>query len=112
MKGLLIKLFLYVTIQIGHIKVFVFFAQWNCERRLRGEEENVFVHVGECNQVSPIFVSNEEDCPSKCSHQLRPVCDSNGITHPNLCAYKLYRCLQRKVGNKYKINFPERFNII
>nr|CAD2164380.1 unnamed protein product [Meloidogyne enterolobii] len=76
------------------------FAQWNCERRLRGEEENVFVHVGECNQVSPIFVSNEEDCPSKCSHQLRPVCDSNGITHPNLCAYKLYRCLQRKSGIK------------
>uniref|UniRef100_A0A1I8BX43 Kazal-like domain-containing protein n=1 Tax=Meloidogyne hapla TaxID=6305 RepID=A0A1I8BX43_MELHA len=66
------------------------FAQWNCERRLRGEEENVFVHVGECNY--------EEECPSKCSHHLRPVCDSNGITHPNLCAYKLYRCLQRKSG--------------
>lgn len=31
------------------------FAQWNCERRLRLQEERILIHIGKCHSNSPIF---------------------------------------------------------
>ncbi|KAL3116660.1 hypothetical protein niasHT_000738 [Heterodera trifolii] len=69
------------------------FARWNCERKKRGTEEKIFVHLGECNLVSPVFqlkVNGKKQylyrnrighrmkkCPTKCSRKVKSVCDSN-----------------------------------
>uniref|UniRef100_A0AC34GVT2 Kazal-like domain-containing protein n=1 Tax=Panagrolaimus sp. ES5 TaxID=591445 RepID=A0AC34GVT2_9BILA len=36
--------------------------------------------------------SLEEVCPSKCSKHYKPVCDTNGMTHPNLCIFQINEC--------------------
>ncbi|KAL3097016.1 hypothetical protein niasHS_002732 [Heterodera schachtii] len=77
------------------------FARWNCERKKRGTEEKIFVHLGECHLVSPVFQLKDEKCPTKCSRKVKAVCDSNGLSHPNLCAYQMHSCLQRKNGRPF-----------
>ncbi|KAL3119172.1 hypothetical protein niasHT_003955 [Heterodera trifolii] len=77
------------------------FARWNCERKKRGTEEKIFVHLGECNLVSPVFQLKDEKCPTKCSRKVKSVCDSNGLSHPNLCAYQMHSCVQRKNGRPF-----------
>uniref|UniRef100_A0A914GTX2 Kazal-like domain-containing protein n=1 Tax=Globodera rostochiensis TaxID=31243 RepID=A0A914GTX2_GLORO len=77
------------------------FAQWNCGKRARGAEERILVHLGECNLVSPIFELKDEKCPTKCSRHYKSVCDSNGLSHPNLCAYQMHSCHQRKNGRPF-----------
>ncbi|KAI1729799.1 kazal-type serine protease inhibitor domain-containing protein [Ditylenchus destructor] len=73
------------------------FAQWNCERRMEGLEERILVHIGVCHLVSPVFGLDEEVCPGRCSKQWKPVCDTNAVTHPNLCAFQMHNCHQRKM---------------
>uniref|UniRef100_A0A183CHC5 Kazal-like domain-containing protein n=1 Tax=Globodera pallida TaxID=36090 RepID=A0A183CHC5_GLOPA len=77
------------------------FAQWNCGKRASGAEERILVHLGECNLVSPIFELKDEKCATKCSRHYKSVCDSNGLSHPNLCAYQMHSCHQRKNGRPF-----------
>ncbi|TMS36132.1 hypothetical protein L596_003378 [Steinernema carpocapsae] len=72
------------------------FSHWNCERRKSNLEQRVLVHVGPCHSGSLLFNLNDEVCPSKCARNWRPVCDSHGTTHPNLCTFQMYNCKARK----------------
>uniref|UniRef100_A0A1I7ZJ00 Kazal-like domain-containing protein n=1 Tax=Steinernema glaseri TaxID=37863 RepID=A0A1I7ZJ00_9BILA len=88
------------------------FSKWNCERRRANKELGVLVHVGPCHAGSPLFnlkvtlilpcggyiITQEEVCPTKCSRDYRPVCDSHGTTHPNLCTFQMYNCKARKAN--------------
>ncbi|KAK0396493.1 hypothetical protein QR680_001738 [Steinernema hermaphroditum] len=74
------------------------FSNWNCEQRRANLEQRVLVHVGPCHAGSPLFNLKEEVCPTKCSRDYRPVCDSHGTTHPNLCTFQMYNCKARKAG--------------
>uniref|UniRef100_A0A914BWJ7 Kazal-like domain-containing protein n=1 Tax=Acrobeloides nanus TaxID=290746 RepID=A0A914BWJ7_9BILA len=71
-------------------------AQWNCERRIRGLEERVLVHIGHCHVLSPVFSLEDELCPSKCSKRYKPVCDTKGNTHLNLCTFQMVNCKERQ----------------
>uniref|UniRef100_A0A0N5C960 Agrin n=1 Tax=Strongyloides papillosus TaxID=174720 RepID=A0A0N5C960_STREA len=74
-------------------------AKTNCRRRLQRKEETVLVHIGRCMEYSPVFEMKNERCPSNCSKEYKPVCDTNNMTHPNLCIYQMYNCEQRKRKN-------------
>ncbi|KAI6202254.1 Agrin [Aphelenchoides besseyi] len=73
------------------------FAQWNCEHRANGLEERVLVHVGVCRNNSLVFTMDNEVCPTTCSKNYKPVCDSDQITHPNLCTFQKINCIHRKM---------------
>uniref|UniRef100_A0A915E7C0 Kazal-like domain-containing protein n=1 Tax=Ditylenchus dipsaci TaxID=166011 RepID=A0A915E7C0_9BILA len=73
------------------------FAEWNCERKLRDQEQRILVHIGACQIISPVFQLNQEECPHKCSKQYKPVCDTNGLTHPNLCTFQMFNCHHRRM---------------
>ncbi|KAI6233845.1 hypothetical protein M3Y99_00876800 [Aphelenchoides fujianensis] len=72
-------------------------AQRNCEHRANGVEERVLVHVGICRNNSLVFTMENEMCPTTCSKNYKPVCASDGITHPNLCTFQMINCRQRKM---------------
>uniref|UniRef100_A0A0K0ESL9 Agrin n=1 Tax=Strongyloides stercoralis TaxID=6248 RepID=A0A0K0ESL9_STRER len=74
-------------------------AKTNCIRRLQGKEETVLVHIGRCMEYSPVFDMKNEKCPSNCLKEYKPVCDTNDMTHPNLCVFQMYNCEQRKRKN-------------
>ncbi|KAE9556354.1 hypothetical protein FO519_000394 [Halicephalobus sp. NKZ332] len=76
------------------------FANWNCERRINGQDERVLVHVGFCHKNSPVFTLEEEVCPTKCPKNYKHVCDTSGVTHLSLCNFQIHNCEQRKLGNK------------
>lgn len=42
----------------------------------------------------------EEICPTRCAKIHKRVCDTSGATHLSLCAFQIYNCQQRKLGNK------------
>ncbi|CAD5216224.1 unnamed protein product [Bursaphelenchus okinawaensis] len=71
-------------------------AQWNCKMRQHKIEERVLVHVGACRANSLTFSLAKEECPKQCTNQYKPVCDSQGMTHPNLCTFQMFNCRQRK----------------
>uniref|UniRef100_A0A1I7RZY9 Serine protease inhibitor n=2 Tax=Bursaphelenchus xylophilus TaxID=6326 RepID=A0A1I7RZY9_BURXY len=71
-------------------------AQWNCKMRQHKLEERVLVHVGACRSNSLMFSLKDEECPKQCTNQYKPVCDSQGMTHPNLCTFQMFNCRQRK----------------
>uniref|UniRef100_A0A0N4ZIU7 Agrin n=1 Tax=Parastrongyloides trichosuri TaxID=131310 RepID=A0A0N4ZIU7_PARTI len=74
-------------------------AKTNCLRRLEKKEESILVHIGRCGLYSPIFDMKNEKCPSNCSKEYKPVCDTNDMTHPNLCIFQMYNCELRKRKN-------------
>uniref|UniRef100_A0AC35U7Q2 Agrin n=1 Tax=Rhabditophanes sp. KR3021 TaxID=114890 RepID=A0AC35U7Q2_9BILA len=75
------------------------FAKINCLKRKRNEEETILIHIGKCGPNSPNFDLKQEKCPSNCSREYKPICDTAGITHPNLCSFQMYNCEQRKRRN-------------
>ena len=44
------------------------------------------------------LTSTSAPCPTFCTMEYRPVCDSNGQTHPNQCAFEVAACEARKLG--------------
>ncbi|KIH64340.1 Kazal-type serine protease inhibitor domain protein [Ancylostoma duodenale] len=80
-------------------------ARFNYLQRAHKEEERVLVHIGRCHSRSLSFALKDEQCPAKCSSEHRPVCDTQGNTHKNLCHFQKTNCLLRKKGRRAPMLF-------
>ena len=56
------------------------------------------VSRGECEGDKP-----GDDCEKSCTREYSPVCDSEGTTHSNNCAFEIEQCKARKQGKNLRV---------
>jgi len=61
-----------------------------------GTETTVTTNVTDAAVQSAPPTINIEVCPSVCTMEYKPVCDSHGVTHSNRCAFDIAACEARK----------------